>query len=564
MRLEALAVALLAAGCAWGASSPLVPAAHQVEPYLTRLAEAPDFAASFAAYKLSEQVEISGFPLTTSRNVDLNLTRVRVLTANAKIVDGSTGALLPEPNVALFRGTVNGEPDSSVYLSFSPYGHQGWVTVRGEQFILSSGPAAGDHTPVIYRFADIPADVMSVNGVQCGGALAPMAGHVPAVPHGGNGWSARGGCRTAQIAVDTDYEFTASTRTFSGDATASAAYIVTLFGAIDEVYQREFQTAVLVPYLRVWSSDNDPYPAAGYVPDRLDQFQAEWNNHRTDIVRNVAHMLSTGNVGGVGGIAYLPALCDQFYGYGVSGYINGHFPYPLEDHNNQNWDVVVTTHEIGHNFGAPHTHDVSPPIDSCAFGDCSLAAQGTIMSYCHTCPGGLTNIALNMHPRIIGEYVIPFLNSLATDQVCTLEGGGAPVITTQPADTTVMLGGHLTIGVAARGAEPLHYQWLHNGSLVIGGTMAVLQFDSVGREAEGQYQVLVSNDCGQTASRVATVTISGRCYADFNLDRAIDFFDYLDFVQAFAVDAAAADVNDDGVVDLFDYLDFVNQFSNGC
>jgi hypothetical protein len=186
------------------------------------------------------------------------------------------------------------------------------------------------------------------------------------------------------------------------------------------------------------------------------------------------------------------------------------------------------------------------------------------MSYCHTCPGGLTNIALNMHPRIIGEFVIPFLNSLATDQVCTLDGGGAPVISTQPADTTVMLGGHLVLGVSARGAEPLRYQWLHDGSLVLGATSAVLRFDSVNRSAEGQYQVLVSNDCGQTASRLARVTISGRCYADFNMDLAIDFFDYLDFVQAFAIDSSAADVNDDGVVDLFDYLDFVNQFSNGC
>lgn len=54
------------------------------------------------------------------------------------------------------------------------------------------------------------------------------------------------------------------------------------------------------------------------------------------------------------------------------------------------------------------------------------------------------------------------------------------------------------------------------------------------------------------------------CAADFNADGTLDFFDYLDFVDAFAVSAAAADFNNDGIVDFFDYLDFVNSFSGGC
>ena len=62
----------------------------------------------------------------------------------------------------------------------------------------------------------------------------------------------------------------------------------------------------------------------------------------------------------------------------------------------------------------------------------------------------------------------------------------------------------------------------------------------------------------------AIVEVFGGCGADFNADGQIDFFDYLDFVDAFAIAADEADFNGDGVVDFFDYLDFVDAFSIGC
>jgi hypothetical protein len=54
------------------------------------------------------------------------------------------------------------------------------------------------------------------------------------------------------------------------------------------------------------------------------------------------------------------------------------------------------------------------------------------------------------------------------------------------------------------------------------------------------------------------------CPADFNLDGQSDFFDYLDFAQAFSAEEAGSDVNHDGQVDFYDYLDFVSAFSVGC
>lgn len=54
------------------------------------------------------------------------------------------------------------------------------------------------------------------------------------------------------------------------------------------------------------------------------------------------------------------------------------------------------------------------------------------------------------------------------------------------------------------------------------------------------------------------------CPADFNQDGSVDFFDYLDFVDAFSSGDSAADFNADASIDFFDYLDFVDAFSAGC
>ncbi|MDX2149067.1 MAG: GC-type dockerin domain-anchored protein [Planctomycetota bacterium] len=58
-------------------------------------------------------------------------------------------------------------------------------------------------------------------------------------------------------------------------------------------------------------------------------------------------------------------------------------------------------------------------------------------------------------------------------------------------------------------------------------------------------------------------SLSG-CPADFNADGQVDFFDYLDFSNAYAADEPSADFNSDGQVDFFDYLDFAGAFGSPC
>ena len=117
-----------------------------------------------------------------------------------------------------------------------------------------------------------------------------------------------------------------------------------------------------------------------------------------------------------GGVAWLGVVCNPDWGYALSANLGSNFPYPMENNNPQNWDLMVFMHELGHNFGAPHTHDLDPIYDDCANGDCTITPDATIMSYCHLCSGGLANIRL--------EFCVPNIvnmNAHLSTTSCDLE-----------------------------------------------------------------------------------------------------------------------------------------------
>lgn len=64
--------------------------------------------------------------------------------------------------------------------------------------------------------------------------------------------------------------------------------------------------------------------------------------------------------------------------------------------------------------------------------------------------------------------------------------------------------------------------------------------------------------------RLVTLRTGDACQADFNLDGAIDFFDFDAFVSAFEAGAIDADVDGDTFVDFFDYDTFIGSFEAGC
>ena len=139
------------------------------------------------------------------------------------------------------------------------------------------------------------------------------------------------------------------------------------------------------------------------------------------------------------GCPSLPGFQNAGGDYGFSGSISGLFdpsaPQVI-------WDSMVVAHEIGHNFGSPHTHCYGnipdaglPPVDvcfsqnasGCNTGPVSLpgpqgAGSGTLMSYCHQHPGAYSNISFTFgkghpygsQPERVPAYMNQYAKSVDT------------------------------------------------------------------------------------------------------------------------------------------------------
>ncbi|MHC4217698.1 MAG: hypothetical protein ACYSU7_04495, partial [Planctomycetota bacterium] len=101
----------------------------------------------------SRQVVVGGFPLDETTRVGLALERFDVFAPDARIVRAAaTGEQpMPRPDVVLLRGTIVGQPESTVFLALSPHGTNGVISSALGRHIISSGPRDAGMGTVIYN-----------------------------------------------------------------------------------------------------------------------------------------------------------------------------------------------------------------------------------------------------------------------------------------------------------------------------------------------------------------------------------------------------------------------------
>jgi hypothetical protein len=367
------------------------------------------------------------FPFAPDATGDLLLERFEIATPDARVlVQTPRGPeVLPMPSVAHFRGRLEGDEDSRVYVGVQPGFLVAIVSSNaGVVYVGPEGPADGPVQHVLRR-ADSP-----LNDEFIPAAWRCDADDLPQAPIGDAGRIGEPSLRPASVvlaletsalkdatvSIETDQELLAK---YSGNVTSMTAYITTLLGAASVIYERDVQVHLNVNLIQAWTT-TDPYVSTN-TRTQLDEVGDWWhaNRPKTSYPRTTVHYMSGKPVSG--GIAWIDVLCMGDFsqgghwggGYGVTQ-VNAAYP-------SSPWDLLAVTHELGHNFGSPHTHCYSPPIDMCYNAESGCYSGpivnpgplgGTIMSYCHLLSGGYGNIDMRFHTRCISEQMLPEINSV--------------------------------------------------------------------------------------------------------------------------------------------------------
>ncbi len=384
-------------------------------PGIARVQDLSLDVAALAALRGQRSTTLTEFPLGADGTATLSVERFEPFTANARaVVMEATGPRdLPLPDQVYFRGRVDGDAGSIVVLMAGPDSAHGFVSTGGTVYRFGRDKN-GVHRSWALRDAD-PAAFPSP-GDFCGNdehhdLVNTHPGHTATTAPDAMTPPVDGFSPTllAQVAVDTDQELLAK----FADTTDALAYLTDLQAAVSAIYDTDTNVRIKFTFIRLWNTP-DPWTATD-TTGMLAELKSYWQANEGSTPRDTTHFISGKNV--VGGLAYLDVLCDTSFGYGVST-VYGSFDVMNPD---DTWDVVVVAHELGHNFGSPHTHCYSPPLDmcynqesGCYSGPTSLPpGGGTIMSYCHLLPGGMSNINLTF-----GATVSQVIRTGAENGVC--------------------------------------------------------------------------------------------------------------------------------------------------
>ncbi len=348
-----------------------------------------------------------------------------------------------------FTGTAENYPNSMVVLNFFEDELSGIISLGNGNIVigkLGNDPTSRKH--VIYNDINLKAN----NPFECHLEELPqnlekMAQDILVEPA-----QKTDHCKKIAHYFECDYHMY---QTRGSSVSSCENFVLGMFNVISTLLERE-GVYTEVSQIKVWTSQ-DPYPSNGSA-QALYSFGNYLKNNYTG---NIATLLSTKPLG-LGGIAWLDVLCTPNSGgsFGRYSYVN------INNSYNQlptySWTINATTHELGHNYGSPHTHNCNwnlpngkrGAIDSCynSEGGCVSVSpratqSGTIMSYCHLTsrgvdlnkgfgrlPGTLILNKFNAAPCVSGKFPANFLVN-TNSPVCE---GAELSLATNSNDTVVL------------------------------------------------------------------------------------------------------------------------------
>jgi len=368
-------------------------------------------------------LQLSNFPVGTMGAQTIELVRTRaVFDANTKMLVGRKGGMKPitiEPVIS-YKGTINGDPETKVSLHYTQGDLTGFIQMADGQK-LNVGP---EYTSLATQQA-VPHMVVPEQALVGSSQFLCGADDLPSNPATDgrhmlesalkNGEQAQAEyLRELKLALEVNQDLWTKMHNQGRSDEQIIAYFMKVVACLSQVYEEEVDATFFVTYIQMYTNEFEtPYENNGLNPGALlNEFSKNWANNYNDVDRHLAHLFTTLiQQGGlfIGGIAYGgqsgTRLCSKVDGgaYAVSTMYGNQSPMPGNptSANAFTWDIFVIAHEMGHNIGAPHTHNCywNPPVDTCQIQSDNTDAclttgkrtrPGTIMSYCHLVNGSTT------------------------------------------------------------------------------------------------------------------------------------------------------------------------------
>lgn len=301
-----------------------------------------------------------------------------------------------------YKGIIKGEQKSFVALTVTDNTFEGLIS--GQKLNLTVGRIKNQRGSlhIVYESGDI----QNTTPI-CGGEVTKQ---IEGVVEKSNAESVNTTlCKAVEIYFEADYQ----TYIDNGNSVTNVANMVTsIFNNVVQLYANE-DVNVIMSELFVWVTP-DPYASSASTSTMLTALDSHWNNNGNNFNGDIVHLVSTRGLNG--GVAYFYtsgfpsvyngmasravfASCEKSAAKGLSTSLST----SVVNIPTFSWNVEVVAHELGHNFGLPHTHSCTwsngttiGPIDNCvsAEGSCSPGPTpppggGTIMSYCHRSSTGI-------------------------------------------------------------------------------------------------------------------------------------------------------------------------------
>lgn len=330
-----------------------------------------------------------------------------------------------------YRGVVNGIPGSVAAFSFFRNEVYGIFSIPGEgNYTLVPNTMAGEYYDynthyVLYNDNDLK---ITQYAPKCDADQLPdmtdlMETGAKTTTTANN--KVYNNCTEIRVFEVGDY---ALYQTRGSSVTNVTNFLTALFNNQSTIYRNE-GVPIVLKYVQVNSaSDNYQNITVASSKRHLDTFGKVTKNvlHGCDLALLMSTHLNSG-YGALGGIAWLKAMCTSYNSsnfFGPYGFCNlsnsGVTNFPT-----YSWNVSMTSHEMGHILGSPHTHRCcwNPPgtgttaIDGCTTlegscpdpGDPTSAVGGTLMSYCHLTSTGI-NLANGFGPQP-GDTIRRFISN---------------------------------------------------------------------------------------------------------------------------------------------------------